>query len=107
MATGETHGSANGTDKQDSSRQLVEKIEIENTPFTAIRVDEKWFITMGKYRLTEPIDNKEEALAAGIDESWWRIMSVIKAMILQHEEDKEKLKEDKLEGIISKAKTTE
>lgn len=89
--TAETHGTANETDKQKSnSKELIEKIEIEKTPFTAIRQDDKWFLTMGRYRLTQPLDSKEEALAAGVDESWWRIMQIIKIMITEHENEKGK-----------------
>lgn len=118
--TEETHGNVNGTGKphygktdeqllkkDPTNTETVEKIEIENTPFTAVRIDDKWYIVMGKYRLTNEIATKEEALAAAIDESWWRIMSVIKAMIIEHEEQKGKLKENILEGIISKVKTIE
>lgn len=86
--TEETHGTVNETDKPKSnSDQLLEKIEIENTPFTAIKVEDKWFLMMGKYRLTEAL-TKDEVLAASLDESWFRIMQVIKIMIEDHDKEK-------------------
>lgn len=105
--TEETSGIAKETGKQPSgkiktdeellkrdpnSKQIIEKIDIENTPFTAVKADQEWFIMMGKYRLTKGIKSKDEALAAGLDESWWRIMQVIQIMIDEHEYRKGKEK---------------
>lgn len=108
MEKKKSSGTVNETDKQNStSNQLVEKIEIENTPFTAVRIDDKWFLTMGKYRLTPPLPNKKEALAAGVDESWWRIMQVVNVMINEHEKENGKFDEGtKLNGtLLTETKT--
>lgn len=110
MDTDETLGTVNGTDKPKSflqkmtnkatqaitglfntskkaeqNHKLLEKIEVENTPFTIVRIDDKWFVTMGKYRLTKPLSNKDEALASALDESWWRIIQVQNIQIENHE----------------------
>ncbi|AXH75056.1 MAG: hypothetical protein [Microviridae sp.] len=75
---------------ESSSKELVEKIQIENTPFHAIRMDDKWFLVMGKYRLSEPVQTLEEVKADAADASWFRIMQLIQIML---EEDKTKTNE--------------
>lgn len=92
--------------KDPTNTQQIEKIEIENTPFTAVKYGDKWFLAMGKYRLTKADLTKDEALAEGVNESWWRIMQVVKIMIEEHEKEKGKVEPNtELEGIISKIKT--
>lgn len=34
------------------TKNLVERQQVENSPFTAIKHDDTWFLTMGKYRMT-------------------------------------------------------
>lgn len=63
------------------NEELVKSIPIPGTPFTKVKYDDKWFVAFGKYRLTEPLQTEEEADAAASDNSWFRIMQVIQAMI--------------------------
>lgn len=76
---------AENTSKQNSNSELVEKIEIEDTPFTAIRIEDVWFLTMGKYRLSEPMQTKKEVLEDAQRADWWRIMAIINIMIKENE----------------------
>lgn len=99
MESGETHGNVNETDKQNSkSRELVEQIAIEDTPFTAVRLEDKWFLTLGKYRLTEPMKTKYEVMESAKDASWGRIMQVIQIMI---EQNKEEVKESTIKNQLT------
>lgn len=66
--------------KEDET-QLFEQIPIENSPFTAVKMEDKWFLTMGKYRLTEPLKSLEECRIEAKDASWLRIMQIMKIMI--------------------------
>jgi len=69
-------------DKQEStSNELLEKVPIEDTPFTAIRFENKWFLTMGKYRLTEPVDTLEAVQIDAQRADWYRVMQIINLMI--------------------------
>ena len=65
--------------------ELIERIEIEGSPFTLVKIDREIFIGMGQYRLTEVfnIDEKsvEELVAETEKISWNRLIQVI--MILQ------------------------
>lgn len=74
------------------NNQMLEQVAIEETPFTAVRLDEKWFLTMGKYRLTETLQSLEECKEAAKDASWIRIMQIINIMIKENENEREKTK---------------
>lgn len=56
--------------------ELIKRVEIEGTPFTAILVEEKWFLAAGKYRLTEPLKSLEECKKES-KPTWPRIMQMI------------------------------
>lgn len=64
-----------------NGEQLVEYIEVKDTPFTVARNDKDWYLLMGKYRLTEALKTKEEAMGAVNTQRWIRIMQVINIMI--------------------------
>lgn len=67
-------------DKQNSS-ETIERENIENTPFTLIKVEEKWFGAMGKYRITEPSASKKEIETELKKVTWNRIVQVIQILI--------------------------
>lgn len=73
----------NADSKHSDSKELelVEYRPIAETPFTAVRVDTKWFLTMGKYRLTEQLDSYEQAEHDAQRADWTRIMQIMQAMI--------------------------
>lgn len=73
-------------------KQLLEQYPIKDTPFTAVKFEDKWFLTMGKYRLTEKLNSKKECEEAAKDASWIRIMQIIKIVIQEHEAEKELIK---------------
>jgi len=68
-----------------NSNQLVERIPIEDTPFTAIKCDNQWFLTMGKYRLTEPMPSLDEVTQDAQRADWTRVMQIIQIMIDENE----------------------
>jgi len=82
-----SHGNANETHKLNSSDQLVEMVPIHDTPFTAVKAGEHWFLTLGKYRLTNQLASLEDCQKEATDASWNRIMQIILIMI---EENKTK-----------------
>lgn len=75
-------------EEKTTERELLQQEQIEGTPFTAVRLDDKWFLTMGKYRLSEPTKTFEEVLEEAKDASWFRIMQLIQIMIEEHEKNK-------------------
>lgn len=55
--------------KQNSS-DLIERYEIEGTPFTLIKQEGKYFLTMGNYKITTPTDTEEETLKKLVTEQY-------------------------------------
>lgn len=105
----ETDGFANETDKQASSEahetmreqmkegtQQIERVEIKNTPFVAVREGKNWYLTLGRYRLNEqPLKNRKEVENETKNVSWFRIMQIVRIICEDHYQTK--LKEAKEE----------
>lgn len=84
------NGSAKETDKAESnSDKIIEQFPIKDTPFTIVKHGEWWFLTLGKYRLTNQLNTRKEAEAEVHDASWIRMMQIIKIVIMEHEEEKQ------------------
>lgn len=71
--------SANLHHSLDSSttEQLTDIKPIQDTPFVAIRVHDKHFLALGKYRLTELLDSYEEVEKETTHITWNRLTQVI------------------------------
>jgi len=55
---------------------------VENTPFTKVKQDGKWFALLGKYRLDKKVYETEEELEEDVQKiTWNRIASVICAYV--------------------------
>lgn len=63
------------------TEQLIEQHPVPETPFTIIKYADKWFLSMGKYRLTEPAQTREEIENLINDTSWNRITQVIMTIV--------------------------
>ena len=84
MAYGHAHGVSEDTsntpldllkiDKRNT--ELLEKEEVEGTPFTIVKNEGLWYILLRKYRLTEGYERKEEALKEGNTINWNKILQV-------------------------------
>lgn len=85
-----SHGNAKNTNNINYSEKLIERVEIEETPFTAIKNNEEWFLTMGKYRLTQGMQTLEEVKDNATNTDWFRIMQIIGIMIEEYNEKNNK-----------------
>ena len=75
-----------------TSEQLTEIIPIEETPFTAVRVQDKYFLALGKYRLTELLDTYEEIREQTETITWTMLLAVMTIIAREEtEEAKEQL----------------
>lgn len=81
-----SNGSASPTTNLTSleGKELIESIPIKTTPFTAVRVDEKWHLVMGKYRLVPDLESLEDCELAAFNTSWDMILNVIAIMIEEY-----------------------
>lgn len=101
MEQSHTDGNVKETDNKDLNYELIEKYEIPNSPFTAIRNDKEWFLVLGKYRLTDTLRTKEECIEDAQDASWFRVMQVVGIMLEEYDKKTEILKRlDSLEEKI-------
>lgn len=91
--------SSTNADQQNNndSSELVEKKEIPETPFTAVRLGDKWFLTMGKYRLTSGLHGSyEEIFDEAMNTSWNRILQIMQIMIEENEQEKLKKAQERI-----------
>lgn len=86
-----THNKQYGSSKEIKTHdgRIIERFPQEGTPFDIIKLDNKYMLYLGKYRLTEPLETYEEARKEVKDTSWIRIMQIIQAMIEENEYGKE------------------
>lgn len=68
-------------DGSSTNEQLMEMEKVPNTPFTIVKYNDHWFLTMGKYRLSEPQTDKQTVIESAYDTTWDRLLQVIKIMI--------------------------
>lgn len=70
------------------STSLAEYEAIENTPFTAVRIDNKgWFLALGNNRLTEPMETKEE-VKEHLKRELWNVLLATILIIVNSEKNK-------------------
>lgn len=74
--------------KNEKAKELIEREEIKNTPFTIIKTKGKCFGVLGQHRITEEFSTKEEVKEDLREITWNRITQVLMIVI-------EKLKENK------------
>ena len=81
----------NGVTKEDCSKneQMVERMQIENSPFTIISVDNKHFGVMGEYRMTEEMNSRGEVEDELRCITWNRIVQVMLVLSEIRNKDKE------------------
>lgn len=60
--------------------ELITQKQIKDTPFTAVKVDNKYFLTCGKYRVSAVFGSFEECEEDAKDTSWNRLSQVIMAI---------------------------
>ena len=58
--------------------------EVVNTPFTIVRENQTYFVTLGNYRLSGDLQSMEEAKDDASREDWNRIMQVM-TLVIKHE----------------------
>lgn len=69
------------THKENSSKELIERIRIDGTPFTATKYGEEWHLMMGRYRLNkEPIKTYADIIEY-MEIEKWNIVLMIAAII--------------------------
>lgn len=76
-----TQTSVETLDNKNLNSEIIETNQIENTPFTIVKHDEKYFGVLGNHRITELFETKEECEAELKEINWNRVMQVIWAVV--------------------------
>lgn len=73
------------TDNNGSSEEIVKREMFDGTPFTGISLNggESWFLTMGKYRVTDDGNTLDELWELVIDRNWELMMNCISAVVTE------------------------
>lgn len=69
----------------DNKNSTFETEIIENTPFTMVEIDNKYFAVIGEYKVTEEYNTKQELLNKINEKDWGLITSLIGVLIEKSE----------------------
>lgn len=84
------------------SERLVEREQIQGTPFTMINIENKgWFLTMGNARITEQGQYTKEEILKKVEEKDWDIISIMcTAIAMQFDSMKHKGMQQYLDSLL-------
>lgn len=74
-----------GNKFKDVTEELIKVDNITGTPFTTVTTDDGTFVAMGKYRLTDVYEHKEDAILQASTNNWEFILSVMYAVLINNE----------------------
>ena len=74
----------NGTTPPETSTQLIERTQVENTYFEIVTTPEGSFVALGMYRISDIYKEPWEAQAAIHDKQWKIILNLITSMLHAH-----------------------
>jgi len=66
---------------QSNNNELVEVIDIQETPFTARKFEDVWIVTVGKYKLSPNLQTYEECQEFVKNPTWDMITALIQTLI--------------------------
>ena len=62
-------------EKKPKNKQLVKRHELKNSPFVVIETNKQFFLTMGKYRLSEKLFNNIEEVNEWMEINKWELLT--------------------------------
>lgn len=87
------------------NEELIKRTDVDGTPFTVITTpDGGSFVSLGKYRVSEPFATEKEAIKHVKSKDWNLLLAVI--MLMVEDKVKEKVNTEYVAGIISNIKQT-
>ncbi|AXH76973.1 MAG: hypothetical protein [Microviridae sp.] len=80
-----SNGSFDQVTNMDSSKneKLYESTPIQDTPFQVVKMQEKYFLALGKYRLTDLMDTFEAVEQEVINSTWDLLFRVISVAVTE------------------------
>lgn len=71
------------TNKKELNSTITNQEEIPGSPFTLVKVDKMYFLALGKYRLTNLTENKEELIELVKQKHWDILLATISAILTE------------------------
>ena len=65
MSTESTEQDELTTSAENTDRQNYSVIALENSPFTAVKVEDKWMMTLGNYQISDKMNTLNEVIEEG------------------------------------------
>lgn len=96
-----TQNSAEETHKQDYPSELIDRRQLDNTPFIMVNTVHGWFVTLGDYRITEPYQTELEAIEHLEKRMWYVVLQMIGCALDRFDE---KAWHEKTEELIENEK---
>lgn len=80
----QSHTTVNENDNSNSSKntEMIQREEVENSPFQIITIEGKHFLTLGNYRVTEETTDKE-ILREMVKQRDWRLLASYTTIIAE------------------------
>lgn len=75
------------TEHNPNSSKLIEREQLDGTPFNLIKQENKYFITIGNYQLTPQYNTEEEAIQ-DIQYNQWNIIITLIDLLITHNNNK-------------------
>jgi len=97
MSAVNTLNEANNTTRKEAT-ELVQKQPIEGTPFVLVRKEDKFFLVMGKYRVSPVLESEQDAKDYVFTNTWNLIATV--AGIVAEETLQYKVNEGPIKGRV-------
>lgn len=78
-------------------KQLIQKIQIEDTPFFAGKQEGKWYLLLGKYRLTDALPSIVDVVNDAKQTTWERYFDIMQIIATEtyHKIQKEAMEQMK------------
>lgn len=71
-------------EKTQKNKPLIVRNEVKGTPFTYVRQNKLWYVTLGKYRLNQEGLNTEEDCNTYLIENQWLIVAQLCQIISEY-----------------------
>lgn len=73
----------NNSKSSSKKNQTIERVEIDNTPFTAIKLQEDWYLTLGRYHMTKQCFQSVEQIREYLKDPLyiWRTIATFSSII--------------------------
>lgn len=74
-------GTSDSTVKNHEPEELIHREELEGTPFHIVKVEQSYFVALGKYRLSDFFESALEAKSFILNFNWNTLMNVLVCVI--------------------------